>query len=264
MLTQKIVGSTMIAVSPIGLGTVKFGRNEQVNYPQKFALPTDQEILTLLARAENCGINLLDTAPAYGTSEERLGRMLKGRRQKWVITTKFGEEFLQGVSHYDFSVTALQKSIERSLKRLNTDYLDFVLIHSNGDDEKILTENALFEALAELKKSGKIRAYGMSTKTVAGGLRVVEEADVVMVAHNPVHTLEQPVIAHAHKHNKGVFIKKALASGHLQKIASTDPVQAAMDFIFQEPGISSIILGTLNPTHLEHNVRCALQALFGK
>jgi aryl-alcohol dehydrogenase-like predicted oxidoreductase len=266
MLEKKAVGSTGIAVSPIGLGTVKFGRNEKVHYPQSFALPTDQQILTLLAHARDLGINLLDTAPAYGSSEERLGKLLKNQRAQWILATKVGEEFIEGVSHYDFSADYIQKSIERSLTRLHTDYLDFVLIHSNGDDEKILAAGAAFATLNELKQSGKIRAFGMSTKTVAGGLQTVDQADIVMVTHNPVYTEERSVIAHAQQLQKGVFIKKALASGHLQKItangvATTDPVQAAMNFIFQEPGVSSIILGTLNPEHLTHNVHCAALAL---
>jgi aryl-alcohol dehydrogenase-like predicted oxidoreductase len=263
MLETKPVGSTDIAVSPIGLGTVKFGRNEKVHYPQSFPLPSDQQILTLLGRARDLGINLLDTAPAYGSSEERLGKLLKTQRQQWILATKVGEEFIDGLSHYDFSAEHIQKSIERSLTRLHTDYLDFVLIHSNGDDEKILAEGVAFAKLNELKLAGKIRAFGMSTKTVAGGMQTIEQADIVMVTHNPVYVEELSVITRAAQLKKGVFIKKALASGHLQKISATDadPVEIAMNFIFQEPGVSSIILGTLNPEHLTHNVHHAANAL---
>jgi aryl-alcohol dehydrogenase-like predicted oxidoreductase len=71
-----------------------------------------------------------------------------------------------------------------------------------------------------------------------------------------VQTEEQPVIAYAHQKNKGILIKKALASGHLQKISGDDPVRSAMQFIFQQPGVSSVILGTLSQAHLQHNVQC--------
>lgn len=257
MLKQNALAATGMTVSPIGLGTVKFGRNEQVNYPEKFALPDDQQILELLSVATELGINLLDTAPAYGNSEERLGTLLKNQRAKWILSTKVGEDFIAGKSSFDFTPQAVQQSVERSLKRLQTDYLDIVLIHSNGEDVKIIEENAIFATLAELKQAGKIRSYGMSTKTVAGGLLALQHSDIVMVTHNPTYADEQSVIAYAHANNKGVFIKKALASGHLQKIAGAEPVLEALQFIFREPGVSSVILGTLNPAHLRYNVACA-------
>lgn len=263
MLEKTILGNTSISVSRIGLGTVKLGRNQKINYPEAFALPTDQECLTLFATAKELGINLLDTAPAYGTSEERLGKLLKNQRHDWVLCTKVGEEFVDGESHFDFSPTAVQFSIERSLKRLHTDYLDIVLVHSNGHDEQIIQETAIFSTLEKLKASGHIRAFGMSTKSVAGGMLTVDFADVVMVTYNPTYTDEQSVIAYAKANNKGVFIKKALASGHLQKIKGHDPVQTAMDFIFKEPGVSSVIVGTLNGEHLVHNTRCVVSAVSG-
>jgi aryl-alcohol dehydrogenase-like predicted oxidoreductase len=259
MIKQKKLGNTDISVSILGLGTVKFGRNTQVAYPQPFELPSDKAIVELLARARDLGINLIDTAPAYGFSEERLGGLLKKQRHDWVISTKVGEEFSDQGSYFDFSALSVKRSIERSLQRLKTDYVDIVLVHSNGEDEKIINENPVFQTLEALKIAGLIRAFGMSTKTVAGGLLAVERSDVVMVTHNPTYQAEQEVIAYAHQKNKGVFIKKALVSGHLQKITGIDPVLAAMQCVFQEPGVSSVIVGTINPLHLQHNVQCVEQ-----
>jgi aryl-alcohol dehydrogenase-like predicted oxidoreductase len=257
MFLKRPIGTTGLSVSAVGLGTVKFGRNQKVHYPASFSLPSDEEVATLLTLAQDYGINLLDTAPAYGESEERLGQLLKGQREKWVLSTKVGEEFIQGESHFDFSKAAIRNSIERSLKRLHTDYLDLVLVHSNGEDSKLIKQDAVFETLSELKEAGKLRAYGMSTKTIEGGLLAVNASDVVMVTYNPHQFAEQPVLAHAHQQGKGIFIKKALASGHLDKLgAHEDPVKAAFSFIFQEPGVTSVILGTINPAHLKHNVDC--------
>ena len=73
MIPRRMLGNTGIEVSIISLGTVKFGRNQGVKYPKLFNLPTDAEIAALLHDAKQLGINLLDTAPAYGKSEERLG-----------------------------------------------------------------------------------------------------------------------------------------------------------------------------------------------
>jgi aryl-alcohol dehydrogenase-like predicted oxidoreductase len=107
-----------------------------------------------------------------------------------------------------------------------------------------------------LKKSGMIRAYGMSTKTVDGGLLAIDHgADAVMVTLNPINDSDIPVIRYAHQKNTGVFIKKAFASGHLENIKGNDPVQTAIDFILKEQGVTSIILGTLNKEHLKHNVK---------
>lgn len=257
MLAKRKLGQTGLSVSLLGLGTVKFGRNQKVHYPKAFTLPSDEEALNLLSLARELGINLLDTAPAYGESEERLGKLLAGERHHWVLATKAGEEFQEGESHYDFSSAALTKSIERSLKRLRTDYLDLVLIHSNGDDVKIIKQDGVFETLAALKQSGKIRGFGMSTKTIDGGLLALKASDVAMVTYNPHQFAEQPVLAYANQHSKGIFIKKALASGHLEKLGQhADPVKAAFDFIFQEPGVTSVILGTINPEHLKHNIDC--------
>ena len=230
------------------------GRNQGVHYPNDFVLPSDHDIQILLASAEACGVNLLDTAPAYGTSEERLGLALKGQRQRWIVSTKVGEEFENGVSRFDFSKEAMQRSIERSLKRLQTDFLDIVLVHSNGEDEKLIIEDNVFETLADMKKRGLIRAFGMSVKSEIGGKLAVDHADVVMVTYNPICTQEKAVISYAHTKQKGIFIKKSLASGHLNKMAGTDPVQTAMQFIFQEPGVTSVILGTLNKDHLQQVV----------
>jgi aryl-alcohol dehydrogenase-like predicted oxidoreductase len=257
-----LINNTDIHVSPAGLGTVKFGRNQKINYPSSFDLPSDKEIIMLLSYAKDLGINLLDTAPAYGSSEERLGQLLKNQRQDWVICSKAGEEFINGESSYDFTPAAIRSSVERSLKRLHTDYIDILMIHSNGDDEKIILEYGALETLNDLKKAGLIRATGMSTKTVAGGLLAVEQSDVVMATYNPTLTTEQPVLAHAHKNNKAIFIKKAFASGHLPTISSAeDPIQAALNFICKEPGVTSIIFGTLNQEHLAHNIKCLHHSL---
>ncbi|MFU8797936.1 MAG: aldo/keto reductase, partial [Gammaproteobacteria bacterium] len=75
MLIQHMLGSTDLLISPLGLGTVKFGRNQQVKYPQPFEIPDDKVIVGLLNCARDLNINLIDTAPAYGESETRLGAL---------------------------------------------------------------------------------------------------------------------------------------------------------------------------------------------
>lgn len=260
MLRKLPLGSTGIEVSPLGLGTVKFGRNQQVKYPSTFELPTDAEVRSLLALAQDLGINLLDTAPAYGHSEERIGRLLGSKRQEWVIVTKAGEEFVNGESLYNFTPEHIKLSITRSLDRLKTDYLDVVLIHSSGDDLEIINNHGVFSVLQDFKQAGIIRAYGMSTKTIAGGIAAIEQADVAMVTYNPAYKHELAVLDRALVLKKGILIKKAFASGHLEQIAAENPIQAAVDFIFQHKAVSSIIAGTINPEHLRQNVAAVEKA----
>lgn len=248
-MQKRRLGQTGIDVSVVGLGTVKFGRNQGVKYPAAFELPTDQVLMELLAEAKALGVNLLDTAPAYGTSEERLGQLLGGERHDWVISTKVGETFDQAGSRFDFSPEAITTSVERSLQRLRTDYLDIVLVHSDGEDERIIREEEVFLTLARLKEAGKLRAFGMSTKTVAGGLLTVDLADVAMVTHHPAHVAEREVIQAAYQAQKGILIKKALASGHLPQSP-----RECIAFALAEPGVTSVIVGTVNSKHLRENV----------
>lgn len=255
------LGATGLQVSPLGLGTVKLGRNQAVKYPRAFELPSDRDALTLLEIAWDLGINFLDTAPAYGTSEERLGRLLRHCRREWVIVTKVGEAFQDGVSHFDFSAAATRISVERSLRRLGVATLDAVLIHSDGDDLAILERETVLPTLFDLKQAGLIRAVGMSTKTVDGGLRAVECCDLVMVTYNWYQREKLPVIRAAQAANKGVLIKKGLLSGHLDRIAEPDPIVASLSSIYAEPGISSVVVGTLNPTHLRANAAAVERAL---
>lgn len=245
-------GSTGISISPIGLGTVKLGRNQGVKYPQPFAIPDDAAAADLIALARELGINLIDTAPAYGNSEERLGALLAGQRDDWVICTKVGEEFVDGASHFDFSAQHTRFSIERSLRRLRTEHLDIVLVHSDGDDLRIIRETDALATLQRCREQGLIRAYGVSTKTVAGGLLAAQLTDGAMLAYHAGYTDEAPVLDYCAQHGKGALIKKAFASGHV-----ADP-RAALRFAAGHPGVASVIVGTIDPRHLRDNV-AALQ-----
>ncbi len=260
----RALGSTGIAVSVVGLGAVKLGRNRGLRHGA-FELPTDEAACELLATAREVGINLIDTAPAYGVSEERLGALLAGRRDEWVICTKAGEEFDGERSAFDFSAGAVRASVERSLRRLRTDRLDVVLLHSDGKDEEAIGRGA--GALEALKREGKVRAIGASTKSVAGAMLAARTMDVVMLSLNPAYPAEGVAAAEAGRLGKGVLVKKALAGGSLGEIGAAsgagDPVEQSLRFVFGHAGVTSVVLGTLSPAHLRHNTACAERALRG-
>ena len=243
---------TDLSLSPIGLGTVKFGRNQGVKYPSGFDLPDERDLASLLDQARDLGVNTLDTAPAYGFSEERLGRLLEGRRKDWIIIGKAGEEFENGSSLYHFTPDQFKRSIERSLKRLNTDYIDIFLIHSDGNDLENLSDD-LIETMHNLKSSGKVRAIGASTKTVDGGIRSLMTMDTVMATYNPDYTKERPVLDKAQELGKSVLLKKLLSSGHNTNIKD------AFEFCFSHRAVCSAIIGTINPVHLQDNIHAYLK-----
>jgi aryl-alcohol dehydrogenase-like predicted oxidoreductase len=253
-MEMRPLGRTGLTVSLLGLGTVKIGRNEGVKYPKGFDLPDDAAVIILLTAARDLGINLVDTAPAYGLSEERLGQLLPGSRTDWVIVSKAGENFENGASSFDFSAAAIRSSVERSLRRLRTDYLDAVLLHSDGIDEDTDRFLPAAEALADLKQRGLIRASGFSGKTAAGAGKMLAAVDVLMLTYNAGYTAEAPVAARAAELGRGVLVKKALASGH-----AADPA-AALQAAATLPGVSAIVVGTLSPANLRANAMAVAAA----
>lgn len=251
------LANTGVKVSPIGLGTVKIGRDKGVKYPSAFKIPEDAEVLNLLALAKDLGINLLDTAPAYGNSESRLGQLLGPQIKDWVICSKAGEFFdnQSGESHFDFTEKGITQSVEQSLKRLNTDHIDILMIHSDGNDLEVIEQYGALATINKLKQQGKVLATGMSTKTVAGGIEALRQADCAMVTYNLQQQEELPVIQFAAEHNKGIFIKKAFASGHIDHTtAHRDPALESLSLIFSQPGVTSAVIGTITEKHLRQNV----------
>lgn len=249
------LGKTGILVSPLSLGTVKLGRNTQVKYPAKFTLPDDRQARHLLETAANLGVNLLDTAPAYGTSEERLARLLPGRRSDWLLCTKAGEFREDNRSRYDYSEAAMTSSVIASLRRFRTDYLDIVLVHSDGNDEAIVNETPALESLYRFKDAGEVRAVGFSAKTPAGGRCALPLVDVLMLTLNPDDNSHLAVIEAAHARDCGILLKKIFASGHHANPA------ACIEFVLGVQGVSSAVTGTINPSHLTENIRAALACL---
>ncbi len=248
----RALGDTGIEVSPIGLGTVKLGRNRDVKYPDPFTLPDDDAVRALLAVAREHGINLLDTAPAYGASESRLGELI-GNRNDWILCTKVGESWDGNGSTFDFSADAIRASVERSLRRLRTDVIDIVLIHSDGADVGILQGDAV-ATLDDLKRRGLIRAFGMSTKTAAGTLLAAETCDVLMTTFTEDEPDVREAAIAAGTAGAGLLVKKALQSGHrADGAALASPLASA--------AVSSVVVGTISTKHLTENVGQVLAAV---
>jgi len=246
---QTLINNNNIIISKIGLGTVKFGRNTQVKYPKSFELPSDKEVIELLELAFELGINTIDTAPAYGSSQERLGRLMPYDREKWTIISKAGEEFKNNKSYYDFSANNINSSLDNTLKTLKTDYIDIFLIHSDGNDLDIAKNDKLWKLLQDRKSQGDIKAFGVSSKTTDGGLACLKKSDVAMIELNDDYT---ELLDFAKNNNKNIILKKVFNSGHLNNNYS---IKDAYLKSFEHSAVNSAVIGTINNEHLKQNVR---------
>lgn len=258
-LTKRRLGLTDLWVSPIGFGAFKIGRNVATKYADDYALPTDAESQRLLLRiVDELGINYIDTAPAYGLSEERVGGAL-GPRRDVIISTKVGERFENGRSVFDFTDAGVTRSVASSLKRLQRDVLDLVFVHSDGDDLRIQRSENVVATLQNLKAKGDIRAIGLSGKTVDGAMAAIDGdsstgwADVLMIEYHLRDRSHEPVIRECMARKVGVVVKKGLASGTL-------PPHEAVRFVANTRGVDSMIIGGLNLNHVRDNVQSFAQS----
>lgn len=246
-MDHRPLGRTGLSLSPIGYGAFKIGRNQNIKYPAPYDLPSDGEVSRLLNGLLDLGINYIDTAPAYGLSEQRIGQALSHRRDEFVLSTKVGETFENGRSTYDFSADAVRRSVERSLLRMNTRQVEIVFIHSNGDDIRIMSETDVVPALMSLKQRGVTKLIGLSGKTVAGAAAALQWADVIMVEYHLDDRSHEAVMAAAAERGAGVVVKKALRSGTLEPAA-------ALRFVLSNPAVGSAVVGGLNLDHIEANI----------
>ena len=252
-MLKRPLGNTGIEVSPLGLGTVKFGRNTGVDYPLPYELPSDNRIADLLAAAQREGVNLLDTAPAYGSSEARIGEAIEGHRDDWVLCTKAGEEFDGVSSLHDFSEDTILASAERSLARLRTDKLDILLLHSDGRPVYEIESAGAFRALIRLKREGIVRAVGFSGKSAADAEAAMPRSDVLMCTINGTYRDEVGIAREAADRSVGVLVKKPLARGFAGD-AETIAQAACLD------GVTSVLVGTIDPDHLAANAAAIRRA----
>ena len=157
-MKYRALGRTGLTVSEIGLGCWQLASSA-------WGTQDSQEAARIVQTAIDQGCNFFDTAPGYGAgrSESLLGEALKGRRSQVVLCSKFGHA---ADGSADFSVAALRPSIEASLERLQTDYLDVLLVHSPPPELLDGKRTGLYEALAGLQQAGVLRSYGVSVDTL--------------------------------------------------------------------------------------------------
>lgn len=198
-------------VSEIGLGAWQLGVNSG------WKNVTEKDAIAMVHQALDLGVNFFDTAPNYGfgTSELRLGKALKEiDRSKIVINTKFGHTD-SGQTNYNSS--HIRKSLEGSLKRLNTDYVDSIIIHNPPIQYLDGNKNDHYEILEKLIDEGKIKAYGASLDTYAEMKLFIETTacEVIEAFFNIFHQDMKNGFDLALKKGVGIIVKIPLDSGWL-------------------------------------------------
>ena len=198
-------------VSEIGLGAWQLGNNSG------WQGISEKEAFELVERSLEYGINFFDTAPNYGlgSSEERLGKAVKGvDRDKIVINTKFGHTD-SGITNYNSDY--IRESLEGSLKRLQVDYVDSLIIHSPPIGYLDGNKNDHYQILERLIEEGKIKSYGASLDRYEemSLLMNTTNAKVIEVFFNILHQDASRAFGLAKEKQVGIIAKIPLDSGWL-------------------------------------------------
>jgi aryl-alcohol dehydrogenase-like predicted oxidoreductase len=223
------LGSTKLKVSVIGIGTWQLGGEWGKTY-------TQQAADAILDQAKASGINLIDTAECYGdhTSESLIGSYIeRGRREDWVIATKFGHQFHEHMNRSQcWSPQEVAGQLEASLRALRTDYIDVYQFHSGTDEA--FDQEELWNVLSKQVEAGKIRHLGTSIGS-NDNLYQTEKStqvgsEVIQVIYNRLDRKpEEQVFPSCTEQNLGVLARVPLASGYLSGKYKPGAVFAAND-----------------------------------
>ncbi|MDP3507672.1 MAG: aldo/keto reductase [Candidatus Melainabacteria bacterium] len=223
-------GNTGIKVSEIGFGCWAIGGNDHGN---SYGPTTDKSSTDAINKALELGLNFFDTADVYGWghSEELLGKALRGKRDRVVIATKVGADFYQGTGFQTFTPDYIRFALEKSLTRLNTDYIDVYQLHN--PPLKLISKEETFATLRELKKEGKIRAFGVSVFTPIEGITAINvgQPDCVQITYNIFSCRpEEQLLPRAFETGCAIIAREPLANGFLTGKYDTAPKFASGDF----------------------------------
>jgi aryl-alcohol dehydrogenase-like predicted oxidoreductase len=265
--TQRPLGTTGLVVTPLGFGAGHIGGTNL----------TEQEVGTILNRAVDLGLNLVDTARGYGLSEERIGRHLSWRRKDVILVSKCGYS-IPDVE--DWTPQAIYEGVALALRLMQTDYLDVMMFHSCP--AATLKRDGVIQALERCVSNGMVRFMGYSGENedlgyaISTGRFQVIETSVNIFDQRGISTH----IAEAARRGMGVIAKRPLANvawKHAERPvgAYCEPYwermkamqidttikqsgltweQVALRFAAYTPSVSTAIIGTGNIDNLHHNV----------
>jgi predicted aldo/keto reductase-like oxidoreductase len=240
-----------LSVSSISFGAIKLPRISL------------KECEILLNRALDSGINYIDTADCYGDSEEKIGRVLKKRRQEFYLSTKVDERDGPGV----------RAKLDRCLHRLRTDWIDLLFFHDvrGGEYERIFATGGL-EELQKAQKKGEVKHLGISIHSNLIMMRQAIESgvfSVLMAAYSALDEdrLTADLLPLAASKGVGLVAMKPLAGGRLGDLPSggwnnplfhdESPAQIALRYVLSNPHITCAIPGMMTLKELQEDLQVA-------
>jgi aryl-alcohol dehydrogenase-like predicted oxidoreductase len=269
-MEKRVLGKTGLEVSRLGAGLAEIG--------MQLTLADEAQAAEVLNAALDEGITFLDTAACYGTSEEFIGRSVAHRRGEYVLATKCGH-VTGGYEGEEWTAQTVRDSIDRSLQRLQTDYLDLVQLHSCGVD--VLERGEVIQALQEAQQAGKTRFIGYSGDNEAAEWAIDSGIfDTLQTSFNLVEQrARKRLFPKAKAQNMGVIIKRPIANGawgasespseyadeyfeRAQVMAEMGPLPGevehrillALGFTYAHDAVDTMIVGTRNPDHMRTNI----------
>lgn len=212
-------------VSELALGTVELGMDYGIAVPGEFGRPTEGNAIRIVRQAVERGVNLFDTAPAYGESERVLGMGLAGRDDCYIATkvTVPSDEDGKVLRGSDLQ-RAVRRSLESSLRALGRETLDVVQIH-NATPE-VFRQGDMADALLDARTEGLVRFLGASVYGEAAALAVIDAScfDVLQVAYNVLdQRMARRVLPAASRAGVGVVGRSVLLKGALSAKAQWLP-----------------------------------------
>ncbi len=282
---RSVLGRTGFETTRLGFGAMELAG---FGGPLK-----EKEADRLLGSVLDVGISLIDTAPDYGRSEELIGKHLAHRRDEFFLASKcacvVGRDpaFKDGKLEHDFSAENVRAGVEQSLRRMKTDHLDLVQVHSSPS-RAVLEEHGTVQAMEELRAAGKVRFLGMSS-VLPDLLDHIEMGvfDVFQIPYSALQLEHEDAITRAAESGAGTIIRGGVARGapapdygdkkghdfwrafvtegrDLWEQAGLDDLLGDMSsmefmlrFVLSHPDLHTTIVGTSNPLHLAANVEVA-------
>ncbi len=275
-MEKRKLGNTDLQVSRLGVGLAEIS---------SLSLDQVDTVARLLNTALDNGINLLDTAACYGNSEELIGKAVADRRDEFVLSTKAGHVAGEYTGR-PWTGETVRDSIDRSLRRLQTDHLDAVLLHSCNI--RILEAGDVIEALQEAKQAGKTRYIGYSGDNESGRWAVESGLfDILETSYNLVDQRARRLLfPEATEQGMGIIAKRPIANAawgadsspssyadeYFRRAeimleegpvpgAPDDPILLALGFTLANESVDTAIVGTSDPDHMQENIRMVEQQL---
>lgn len=262
-------------VSKIGLGTVEIGLPYGIGVQD---LPTEKEAESILKSAVEMGITYIDTARGYGVAEERIGKFGISKMPGLLIGTKCAQFLERGEDPRGAELAKqIREEIEMSLRLLQVDVLPLVQLHGGSAEQ--IERGELIEIMQKLKDEGKILHVGIATRGEAAGLAAIESGffETIQTAYSILdQRMERgSVLQTAKANNIAIINRSVLLKGTLTFAAAKLPAQLAplkknsaqaaeiakqagldlptlaIRFAASHPAISTILIGTIDPQHLE-------------